>query len=100
MNGLTGIITGLGHVSFLSGRIRRYRVRLGLTGRIQLCYVVRAREWLGRSAGLLGRAGRARARRPAGPSWIQPNKLGRIVNPFSFSNLFYKFQTISNSNQI
>jgi hypothetical protein len=38
-------------------------------------------------------AGRARAGRPAGPSRIQPNKLGKIVNPFSFSNLFYKFQT-------
>jgi hypothetical protein len=31
---------------------------------------------------------------------IQPNKLAKIVNPFSFSNLFYKFQTNSNSNQI
>jgi hypothetical protein len=31
---------------------------------------------------------------------IQPNKLGKIVTPFSFSNLFYKFQTNLNSNQI
>jgi hypothetical protein len=88
----------LGRVSLLSGRIRRYRVGLGLTGRIWLCYTVRARERLGHGASWLGCTGHARAGRPAGPSRIQPNNLGKIVNHFSFSILFYKFQT--NSNQI
>jgi hypothetical protein len=45
-----------GRVSFLSGRIRRYRVGLNLTGRIPLRYAVRAREPLGRDAGRLGHA--------------------------------------------
>jgi hypothetical protein len=90
MNGLTCMIMGSGQVSLLSGRIRRYRVGLGLTGRIRLRHAVRAREQLGR----------ARAGRQSGPSRIQPNKLGKIVNPFSFSNLFYKFQTNLNSIQI
>jgi hypothetical protein len=58
--------------------------------------MVCAREPLGRAR---WRAG-PRERREVG--WatpkIQPNKLGKIVNPFSFSKLFYKFQT--NSNQI
>ncbi len=49
------MITGSGRVSLLSGRIRRYRVGLGLTGRIQLRYAMRAREPLGRGAGRLGR---------------------------------------------
>jgi hypothetical protein len=57
-----GMLTISGRVSLRSGRIQRYRVGLGLTGR------------------------------------IQPNKLGKIVNPFS--NLFYKFRTNSNSNKI
>jgi hypothetical protein len=80
------MITGSGRVSLLSGWIRCYRVGLGLTGQIRLRYVVRARETLGRGADR--------------PSRIEPNKLGKIVNPFSFSNLFYKFQTNLKSNQI
>jgi hypothetical protein len=50
------MITGSGQVSLLLGRIRRYLVRLGLTGQIWLRYVVRAREPLGRGTGRLGRA--------------------------------------------
>jgi hypothetical protein len=67
------MITSSSRVSLLSGRIRRYRVRLGLTGWIQLRYVVRARELLGLGAGQLGRAGPAcvgtlaRPRRRFGP---------------------------------
>jgi hypothetical protein len=72
----------------------RYRVGLSLMGRIQLRYAVHAHEPLGCIAGRLGRAHAGRL------SQIQPNKLGKIVTPFSFSNLFYKFQTNSNSNQI
>jgi hypothetical protein len=68
MIALMGMITGSGRVSLLSGRTR-------LTDQIWLRYA---------GAG-------ARARRPAGPSRIQPNKPRKIVNPFSFSNLFYKF---------
>jgi hypothetical protein len=67
MNGLTGMITGSGRVSLLSGRIQRYRVRLGLTGQFLLRYAVHAREPLGRGADRLGCAGRAHAGRPAGP---------------------------------
>jgi hypothetical protein len=65
MNGLTGMIMSSGRVSLLSGRIRHYRVGLGLTG-IWLRYMVCAREPLGHDAGRLGRGGRARVRRPAG----------------------------------
>jgi hypothetical protein len=61
------MITGSGRVSLLSGLIRRYQVGLGLTGRIWLRYVVRAREPLGHGAGRVGRTSRARARRPVGP---------------------------------
>jgi hypothetical protein len=60
------MITGSVRVSLLSGQIRRYRVGLGLTGRIWLRYAVRTHEPLGRGAGRLGRAGRARVGRPAG----------------------------------
>jgi hypothetical protein len=67
MNGLTGVITGSGRVSLLSGRIRRYQVGLGLMGWIWLHYAVRAREPLGHGASRLGHAGRARVGRPAGP---------------------------------
>jgi hypothetical protein len=49
------MITRSGQVSLLSGRIRRYRVRLDLTGRIWLHYVVHAREPLDRGASRLGR---------------------------------------------
>jgi hypothetical protein len=49
------MIMGSGRVSLLSGRIRRYRVGLGLTSWIRLRYAVRAREPLGRGADLLGR---------------------------------------------
>jgi hypothetical protein len=66
MNDLMGMIMSLGRVSLLSGRIRHYRVGLGLTGQIWLRYAVCAREPLGRDAGRLGRGGRARVRRPAG----------------------------------
>jgi hypothetical protein len=45
------MIMGSGRVSLLSGRIRRYRVGLGLTGRIRLRHAVRAREQLGRARG-------------------------------------------------
>jgi hypothetical protein len=62
-----GMITGSGRVSLVSGRIRRYRVRLGLTRRIQLRYALRAREPLGHNADRLGRAGHARAGRLTGP---------------------------------
>jgi hypothetical protein len=55
-NGLTRMITGSGRVSLLSGRIRRCRVRLGLTGRIWIRYALRAHEPLGRGTGRLGRA--------------------------------------------
>jgi hypothetical protein len=58
---LTGMITGSGRVNLLSGRIRCYRVRFGSATR---CAPVNP---LGRDAGRLGRAGRARAVRPAGP---------------------------------
>jgi hypothetical protein len=54
------MITGLGRVSLLPGWIRRYRVRLGLTGRIWLRYGVHAREPLGHGAGRLGHAGRTK----------------------------------------
>jgi hypothetical protein len=67
MNGLTGMITGSGQVSLLSGRIRCYQVGLSLTAQVQLRYAMRANEPLGRGAGQLGRTGRARAGRPAGP---------------------------------
>jgi hypothetical protein len=50
------MITDSGRVSLLSGRIRRYRVRLGLTSQIWLRYAVHARELLGRGTGRLGRA--------------------------------------------
>jgi hypothetical protein len=60
-----GMITGSVRVSLLSGRIRRYRVEVGLTGRIRLRYAVRAYEPLGRSADWLGCAGRTHAGRPA-----------------------------------
>jgi hypothetical protein len=60
MNSLTGMIMGSGQVSLLSGQIQRYQVGLGLTGRIQLRYMVRAHE-------PLRRAGRACAGRPARP---------------------------------
>jgi hypothetical protein len=54
MNGLTGMITGSGRVSLLSGWI-------------WLRYAVRIREPLGRGADRLGHAGRARAGRPTRP---------------------------------
>jgi hypothetical protein len=54
-----GLITGSGRVSLLSGQIRHYWVRLGLTGRIRLRYTVCSREPLGRGAARLGRAGSA-----------------------------------------
>jgi hypothetical protein len=53
-NGLTGMITGLGRVNLLSGRIQRYRVRFGSA---TWCVPVSP---LGRGAGRLGHAGRAR----------------------------------------
>jgi hypothetical protein len=59
-----------------------------------------AREPLGHGAGRLGRAGRVRGEAGWATPKIQPNKLGKIVNAFSFSNLFYKFQTNLNSYQI
>jgi hypothetical protein len=49
------MIMGSGRVSLLSGQIRHYRVRLGLTSRIRLRYAMRAREPLGRGADRLGR---------------------------------------------
>jgi hypothetical protein len=58
---------GLGQVSLLLGQIWRYRGGLGLTGRILLCYMVRAREPLGRDTGRLGHIGHAHAGRLAGP---------------------------------
>jgi hypothetical protein len=59
--GLTGMITGLGQVNLLSGRIRCYRVGFGSATQ---CAPVNP---LGHSAGRLGRAGRTCAVRPAGP---------------------------------
>jgi hypothetical protein len=59
------MITGSGQVNLLSGQIWRYRVGFGSATR---CAPVN----------LLGRAGRARAGRPAGPSRIQ------IINYFFF----------------
>jgi hypothetical protein len=53
---------------------------------------------LGRDAAQLGRAGRARKERLAGSSRFRPNRLGKIENPLSFSNLFSKFQTNLNFN--
>jgi hypothetical protein len=79
-----GMITGSGRVSLLSGRIQCHRVGLSLTGQIRLRYTVHAREWLGRGADRLSHVGHTRAGRLAGPSRIQPNKLGKIVNPFFF----------------
>jgi hypothetical protein len=55
MNDLTGMIKGSGQVKLISGRIRRYRVGLGLTGWVWLRYVVRTHESVGPR------------RRPAGP---------------------------------
>jgi hypothetical protein len=42
--------------------------------------------------GWLGQAG--------GQAGFRPNRLGKIENSFSFSKLFYKFQTNLNLNQI
>jgi hypothetical protein len=77
---------GSGRVSLLSGQIRRYRVGLpALRGCVPtVCWAAQA----------------ARGRRPAGPSRFWPNRLGKIENPLSFSNLLYKFQANLNSNQI
>jgi hypothetical protein len=73
-NGLTGMITGSGRVSLLSGQIRRCRVGFGSAMR---CAPVSP---LGRGAG--------EADMP-------------ILNKKSFfSNLFYKLQINLNSNQI
>jgi hypothetical protein len=87
-NGLTGMITGSGWVSLLSGWIRRYQVGLGLTGQIWLCYIVRAREPLGHGAGRLATLK------------IRPKSRIQIRISFSFSNLFYKLQINLNLNQI
>jgi hypothetical protein len=51
------------------------------------------------SAGWAEQAARGRGR-PVGPSQFLPNRLGNIENPLSFSNMFSKFQTNLNSNQI
>jgi hypothetical protein len=48
-----GMITGSCRVSLLSGRIRRYRVGLSLTGQVWLRYAVRPREPLGHEGGWL-----------------------------------------------
>jgi hypothetical protein len=55
---------------------------LGHGGRLLGCL---ESGWLGRDGGQAG---------------FRPNRLGKIENPFSFSNMFYKFQTNLNSNQI
>jgi hypothetical protein len=55
------MITGSGRVNLLSGQIRRYRVEFGSATR---CAPV---NLLGCNAGRLGRAGSARAVRPARP---------------------------------
>jgi hypothetical protein len=56
-----GMITGSGRVNLLSGRIRRYWVGFG-----SATWCAPANP-LGHGAGRLGRVGRARAVRPAGP---------------------------------
>jgi hypothetical protein len=84
---------GSGRVSLLSGQIRRYRVGLpALRGCVPTV------RWAAAPTGWAAQA--ARGRRPAGPSWFWPNRLGKIENPLSFSNLLYKFQANLNSNQI
>jgi hypothetical protein len=95
LNGhLKGMITGLGRVCLLSGRIRRYRIDLpALRGCAPAVRCAAA------PAGWAVLATRGR-RRSAGSSRSQPNRLEKIENPVSFSNLFYKFQTNLNSNQI
>jgi hypothetical protein len=82
---------GSGRVSLLSGRIRLNGLDSALLRGVCL-----------RTAGpRRGSAGRRRPHARGEAGWaalkIQPNKLGKIVNHFSFSNLFYKFQTNSNS---
>jgi hypothetical protein len=96
MNGLTGS----GRVSLLLGRIRRYRVKLGLTGQIRLHYVVCAHEPLGHGASQLGHAGRARGEAGWAAPKIRPKSRIQIRKHFSFSKLFYKLQINLNSNQI
>jgi hypothetical protein len=53
---------------------------------------------LGRSAGRLGRGGRARAVRPAGPRRIRHEANFQLRNSCSFSNLFFKLQINLNFN--
>jgi hypothetical protein len=81
------MITGLGQVR--------------LTGQICFATRVRARQSAGprhRSAGPI----RQHAGGVAGwaTSGFRPNRLGKKENPISFSNMFSKFQTNLNSNQI
>jgi hypothetical protein len=76
MVAITGMITGSGQISLLSGRIRCYRVRFGFA----TCVRSDEAGW-------------------AEPG-IRPKSLRKLENPFSFSKLFYKLQTNLNSNQI
>jgi hypothetical protein len=60
---------------------------------------VRAHKLLGRSAGRLGCAGRARGEASWAAPKIQPKSRIQIRKHFSFSKLFYKLQINLNSNQ-
>jgi hypothetical protein len=78
MVALTGMITGSGRVSLLSGQIWCYRVRLAY--RLGFGFAMLVRGW-------------------AEPG-IRAKSLRKLENPFSFLKLFYKLQTNLNSNQI
>jgi hypothetical protein len=72
-----------------------------LSDRVGIRYMVRAAvNPVGRGAGRLGRAGRARTVRPAGLRQIRPEADFQIRNSFSFLNLFCKIQINLNSNKI